>query len=545
MVVVIIHHTVQKAGNLCMKKLEETELIPAKGTTGGGATNEPGGKSANPVESEILKARKEVERLSKNRIALFDIMSDMVFLIRGDFVIEYMNASAIAIFGNLRGRICYQALCGGKEVCPDCPVEQSNTSPYSNGLFERRIGQVDVEYNYVSFQGYRNDNLVMIVMRDITQRKRQEAELAEIHQNIEMVLNQKIEALDKSDKVRQELSREVNLLKQELDHYGKPQDTMVGKSRKLYAVRELIHQVADSDTPILITGESGTGKELVADILHQRSRRNGKPFLKFNCAAVSESLLESDLFGYEKGAFTGATAKRIGKFEITDQGTIFLDEIGDISPGMQAALLRVLQNGEIVRVGGNEAVKTNARVITATNVDLAKAVEEKKFRQDLYYRLNVINIHLPPLRERREDILPLITHFVKKYRIAFKKEIDYIPNRIIDRLLQHDWPGNIRELETVIKRAILLSPGNVITEKELTFESNSNCAANTTQQSIIEKRMLEQPLKNTIAEFEAKVIATAMDKYKGNGQLVARILGLGKTTFYEKMKRYELFGNKK
>lgn len=502
-------------------------------------------KDADLLQGEILKVRKEVERLCKNRLALFDILSDMVFLIRSDFVIEYMNASAIASFGNQRGKICYQALCGDNQSCPNCPVDQSYTSPNSNGLSERRIGKIDIEYNYVSFHGYKDDKLVMIVMRDITQRKKQEAELAEIHHNIEMVLNHKIEALDKSDKIRHELSREVNLLKQELDRYGSQQDKMVGKSQKLQAVRKLIHQVADSETPILITGESGTGKELVADILHQRSRRNGRPFLKFNCAAVSESLLESDLFGYEKGAFTGATTKRIGKFEITDQGTIFLDEIGDISPGMQAALLRVLQNGEIVRVGGNQAVKTNARIIAATNVDLSKAVEAKKFRQDLYYRLNVINIHLPPLRERREDILPLITHFVKKYRIAFNKEIDYIPNRIINRLLQHDWPGNIRELQNVVKRAVLLSSGNVITEKELIFETNCATANDIPQQSYIENRMLEQPLKNSIAEFEAKLMATAMQKYKGNVQLVARILGLGKTTFYEKMKRYKLVSEKK
>jgi len=514
---------------------------PATEATGGLDTREVG-----LLKSEILNARKEVERLSKNRIALFDIMIDMVFLIRSDFRIEYLNASAIATFGNLRGQLCHEALCCAKESCPNCPVVTARTvACCSSGLFERKIGQLYVEYNFVSFQGYRDEQLIMIIMRDITRRKQQEAELAQIHHNIEVVLQQKIEELNKSEGVRQELKREVNILKQELDRYGQPQDKMVGRSQKLRELRDMIHHVAASDAPILITGESGTGKELVADIIHQRSHRKTKPFFKFNCAAVTEGLLESDLFGYEKGAFTGATGRHLGKFEITDKGTIFLDEIGDISPRMQAALLRVLQNGEIVRVGGNEAVRTDVRVITATNVDLAAAVQEKKFRRDLYYRLNVINIHLPPLRERKEDIVPLVTHFIKKYRSAFNKEIDYIPNRILDSFLQYDWPGNIRELQNVVKRAVLLAKSNVITERELSFEPAGNCNNNQPGKNLIEKRMLEQPLKDTMLEIEAKIIASALDRYDGNVQTIVRILGLGKTTFYEKMKRYELMQDKK
>ncbi|HET98174.1 MAG TPA: AAA family ATPase [Desulfurivibrio alkaliphilus] len=496
------------------------------------------------LKMDIDNAHKEVERLNRNRVALFEVMSDMIFLIRGDFVIEYMNASAIATFGDIRGRFCHDALGCNEQPCPECPVERSRTAQNCNELFERKIGEVYVEYNYVAFQGYMGEQLVMVVMRDISRRKKQEAELSVMHSNIETVLQQKIEALNESEKVRQELSREVNVLKRELDRFSQQQDEMVGESRKLRELRELIHHVADSDATILITGESGTGKELVADIIHRRSGRKDKAFLKFNCAAVAESLLESDLFGYERGAFTGATGRRMGKFEVADNGTIFLDEIGDISPRMQAALLRVLQNGEIVRVGGNEAVSINVRVIAATNSDLATAVEEKRFRRDLYYRLNVINIHLPPLRERREDIVPLISHFIKKYRAAFKKEIDYLPNRIIDRLLQYDWPGNVRELENVIRRAVLLAKDNVITEKELAFEQNISCVTEH-KEALIEKRMLEQPLKDTLSELEAKILATAVDRYEGNPQVVTRILGLGKTTFYEKMKRYGLIPNKK
>ena len=511
---------------------------------------ESNNKTGKPAEGDSLQAsiniaHKEVERLRKNRTALLDVMSDLLLLVRSDFRIEYMNNRAIQTFGNLVGRTCYDALDCVQEECPDCPVEKSLAGKVCRGSSERQIGPLYVEYNYVSFQGYDNDQMVMIVMRDISKRKQQEIELAEIHDNIEKVLRQKIKDLHESKRVQQELLQEVNILKKELDSYNRYDDNMVGSSRQFRELRQMISQVADSEMNILITGESGTGKELVADTIHRHSRRNGKPFLKFNCAAVSESLLESDLFGYEKGAFTGAAARRQGKFEIADQGTIFLDEIGDISPRMQVALLRVLENGEIVRVGGNEALRVDVRVIAATNVDLAEAVKAKKFRRDLYYRLNIINIHLPPLRERREDIVPLITHFIVKYRVAFKKNIDYLPNRITDQLLRYEWPGNVRELENVIKRAILLSRDNVITEKELSFESNHVCDDRKPMGTHVEKWMLEQPLKETMAGFEAKILTTAMDRYEHNPQNVARVLGLGKTTLYDKLKRYKLLeGNK-
>jgi transcriptional regulator with PAS, ATPase and Fis domain len=236
------------------------------------------------LRAEIHSAQKEVERLRKNRGALFDVMSEMVFLIRNDLVIEYMNSSAIRTFGNLRGQRCREVLGCPSDHCSQCPVKQSPPDNVTHELFERRIGQVYVEYNYVAFQGYHGEQLVMIVMRDISQRKRQEQELAEIHSNIEKVLNQKIEALKESEQVRHALRQEVNVLKRELDRYCHYEDEMVGESRKFRELKEMINHVADSEATILITGESGTGKELVADIIHRRSRRKGKPFYKFNCA---------------------------------------------------------------------------------------------------------------------------------------------------------------------------------------------------------------------------------------------------------------------
>ena len=305
-------------------------------------------------------------------------------------------------------------------------------------------------------------------------------------------------------------------------------------------LREMIHQVASSDATILVNGESGTGKELVVNLLRNLSDRHDKPFLKVDCNTINDSLLESDLFGYEKGSFTGANTRKKGKFEIVDGGTIFLDEIGDISPKMQAALLRVLQNGEIIRVGGNEAINVDVRVLAATNVDLSKAVQEGRFRLDLYYRLNIINITLPPLRKRKEDIVELAAHFVKHYRKAFKKDIDFLPNRIINRLLIHDWPGNVRELENVIQRAVLMAKNNMITEKDLVFDTSPTSNSNEGYQAKLFDKLSKNSLKDLLAEVEGDIITESLLRNKGNVQQTADILKIGKTALYDKMKRYKI-----
>jgi transcriptional regulator with PAS, ATPase and Fis domain len=314
---------------------------------------------------------------------------------------------------------------------------------------------------------------------------------------------------------------------------------MVGRSRKMRELREMIHQVSGSDATILITGESGTGKELVANLVKATSARDDKPFLKINCNAINDSLLEADLFGYEKGAFTGASGRKIGKFEVVNGGTIFLDEIGDISPRMQVSLLRVLQNGEIIRVGGNEPLKIDVRVIAATNVDLTQAVKEKKFRLDLYYRLNIINIDIPPLRERKGDVVELVSYFVNHYREAFKKEIDFVPKSIIDRLLAHDWPGNVRELENLIQRAVLMAKGKIITESDLFFDQDPRMAQQQQTDTFnIDEKLGQLPLKALVADFEAAIINRALLKYDGNVSTAAHQLKLGKTALYDKMKQH-------
>jgi transcriptional regulator with PAS, ATPase and Fis domain len=489
---------------------------------------------------ELQKTKKDIDRLIRNRGVLFDIMTDMVFLIRDDYVIEYMNSSAKRLFGDKCGKKCFTSLHKSKTPCSSpCPVRLMQNNQMDKGLLEMEIGKIHVEASYSPFKGYRGDNLVMVVKRDVTDRKKHEKEIEKYRHNIEEVLQNKIGELKESEKIRNKLSKEINLLKTQL-RIADQTDEMVGSSRKMRELREMIHQVAGSDATVLVNGESGTGKELVVNLLRNLSARNNKPFLKVDCNTINDSLLESDLFGYEKGSFTGANSRKKGKFEIVDGGTIFLDEIGDISPKMQAALLRVLQNGEIIRVGGNEAIKVDVRVLAATNVELAKAVQEGRFRLDLYYRLNIINIILPPLRERKEDIVELAAHFVKHYRKAFKKDIDFLPNRIINRLLMHDWPGNVRELENVIQRAVLMSKNNIITEKELVFDINPSSNSKDGYQNQLYNKLSEKSLKKLLAEVESNIIREALHENNGNVQQTAEILKVGKTALYDKMKRYKI-----
>ncbi len=478
----------------------------------------------------------EVHRLSTNWRTLLDAMPEMVFLLKDTCAVEYMNRSAQECFGNPCPQQVIDCL---QEVGQHCQKHLSESTGAACGakVSEALIAATPVEYSSVPFVGYTGEKLIMLVMRDIGQRKNFERELLQFNTSIETILQQKISELQASEEMRLRLSRQVNSLKSQLGHHHKA-DKMVGRSRKMRELREMIHQVASSDATILITGESGTGKELVANLVKATSNRDDKPFLKINCNAINDSILEADLFGYEKGAFTGATARKVGKFEVVDGGTIFLDEIGDISPRMQVSLLRVLQNGEILRVGGTEPVKIDVRIIAATNVNLTQAVKEKKFRLDLYYRLNIINIDIPPLRDRKEDIVELVSYFVNHYREAFKKEIDFVPKSIINRLLAHDWPGNVRELENLIQRAVLMAKGKMITEGDLLFDQDPRTDQQNTDCFNISEKLGMLPLKSIVAEFEASIINQALHKYNGNVSTAATQLKVGKTALYDKMKQH-------
>ena len=307
-------------------------------------------------------------------------------------------------------------------------------------------------------------------------------------------------------------------------------ENIITKSSKMQRMIELIKVVAKSNATVLITGESGTGKELVARAIHSQSHRQSKPFVAVSCAALPESLLESELFGHEKGSFTGAYARKKGKFEFANGGTLFLDEIGEMSANIQVHLLRVLEEKEFSRVGGNEPIKVDVRVVSATNKDLRKAIEKGEFREDLYYRLNVVPIELPPLRERKEDIPLLAQHFLNKFALENKKEITEFSPEATEFLLGYDWPGNVRELENAIERAAILAKDSLITIADLPQE-NMSLARST------------MPEKN-LREVEKEHILDVLGETGGNYSEAARLLGITRMTLYKKAREYS-FGVKK
>jgi len=296
-------------------------------------------------------------------------------------------------------------------------------------------------------------------------------------------------------------------------------------------VYDLIARVSKSDATVLIRGESGTGKELVAHAVHYNSPRATKPFIKVNCAALPEGVLESELFGHEKGAFTSALAQRKGRFELAHSGTIFLDEVGDFSPSTQIKMLRVLQEREFERVGGTETIKTNVRIIAATNRDLESLVAQGQFREDLYYRLNVFPIHIPPLRDRRSDILLLADHFVEKYSTVGHKDVRRITTPAIDMLVVYHWPGNVRELENCIERAVLMSDDGVIHGYHLPPTLQTAEASGT-----VHVGTLEASLDNV----ERELILDALKSSRGNMAKAARALGITERVMGLRIKKHNV-----
>ncbi len=312
---------------------------------------------------------------------------------------------------------------------------------------------------------------------------------------------------------------------------------ILGTSDEIQRVRDTIQKVADTDSTVLVLGESGTGKELVARALHYGSQRCNKPFVPINCGAIPEDLLESELFGYEKGAFTGAVATKMGRFEAADKGTVLLDEIGDMSPGLQVKILRVLQEREFERVGGRNTIEVDVRVVAATNQDLDRAVEEKRFRNDLFYRLNVIPIHLPPLRNRREDVPLLVDHFIEKISERKKKSAIGISPDALGMLEEYEWPGNIRELENIIERLVVLKDeGSRILPKDLPDKIK---AFNPARVSVPLAGLPPDGIdfNTAVDNFERDLILNALSMVNGVKKKAAEYLNINRTTLIEKMKR--------
>lgn len=322
----------------------------------------------------------------------------------------------------------------------------------------------------------------------------------------------KINQIIQSDK--EKLIEENESLKSELKTKYSFKN-IIGKSNRMKEVFEMIKKVANSEATVLIRGESGTGKELVAHSIHYNSPRANKPFIRVNIAALPDNLIESELFGYERGAFTGAFERKIGRFELAEGGTIFLDEIGDLSKNIQVKLLRVIQEREFERLGGTQTIKCNVRIIAATNVNLEEQVKKGNFREDLYYRLNVFPIYIPPLRERKDDILLLAEYFLEKYSKQNNKVIKRISTPAIDALMSYHWPGNVRELENTIERAVLMCEGEVIYAHNL---------PPTLQTPSTSKTEIDNSLKSLVSNYEKDIICDALKTTKGNKAKAAKLL---------------------
>ena len=344
---------------------------------------------------------------------------------------------------------------------------------------------------------------------------------------------------------RDHLSAEVMRLKNALhERYG--EDRIIGQAPAIRRAIELALSVANTQTSVMIQGESGTGKELLANLIHFNSGREDQPYIKLNCGAIPETLLESELFGHEKGAFTDASARRRGRFEEADGGTLFLDEVGEMSLSAQVRLLRVLQDGEFTRVGGNEVLKADVRMVAASNVDLERAIDEGKFRRDLFYRLSVFPIHLPALRERPEDIHPLVIHFLELYKQRTGRFVSGISKAALQALIGYDWPGNVRELENAIERAVIIASGRQIELEDLPAAIGKAASARHAQIRVERAKAasegrttkLEIDVPSSMDEIERQAIEATLDYTAGDKTRAARLLSIGRKTIYRKLEQY-------
>lgn len=437
----------------------------------------------------------ELQRLTMNHQALLNASPEMIMLVTLNGSIEYMNPNSAVFINHLIAREGLDKIQLQLQNLIKTLLSKKNNIKSNIGL----IGNLFFESRIASFAGYKGENLHWLILRNPIKKD------------------------ENSEDTPVTESTDINI---------------IGNSRAMQNLHSIISRVAKTDTTILVSGESGTGKDLVATLLKDKSKRNNKPFLTINCNTISDLLLESELFGYEKGSFTGAIEQRKGKFEIVDKGTIFLDEIGDISPRMQAALLRVLQNGEITRVGGHTPIKVNVRILAATNRNLADAVQKGTFRLDLFYRLNVINIVLPPLRQRKDDIFDLATFFIQKYIDLFDKSIDPKPQHILKKLEKYHWPGNVRELENVLHRAVLMCKKSYLSNTDITFDMAVSPTEKTSPAALDPQIYNEQPLKYILDHVEKEVIQNKLKTDRGNVSKTAESLNISKAALYDKMKRY-------
>ncbi len=461
-------------------------------------------------------------------LQLLDAVPDAMILVRRDGKVAFANLRAIELFGYGREELhglhletllpqrFREVHAGHRAGYFGRPVVRSMGSSMELYALHKDGTEFPVE---ISLSQLETDDgpLVCSAVRDVSERKRAENELRG--------------ALAEVAELKDRLAAENVYLKEEAKEVRDFED-IVGDSAALHRALSKVEQVAGTDATVLLLGETGTGKELIAHAIHERSPRKGRALIKVNCAALPSTLIESELFGHERGAFTGAFQRKAGRFELADGGTIFLDEIGDLSFESQAKLLRVLQDGEFERLGSTKTQKVDVRVIAATNRGLDDAIAQGEFRQDLYYRLRVFPIEIPPLRERREDIPLLVWYIVNRKQADLGKSIESIPREVMDALVRYDWPGNVRELENVIERAMILSPGSV-----LTIEETFGGAAPVTETPAVDPR--SQSLSDLERAHVLKILGECGWKIKGEGNAADR-LGLKPSTLRSRMKRMKI-----
>jgi two-component system response regulator AtoC len=336
---------------------------------------------------------------------------------------------------------------------------------------------------------------------------------------------------------KQKLKEEVKTLKRQLDSYDA--GDILSTNPRVLKIKEIAKHVADTDVPVLMTGESGVGKEVLARYIHSHSSRHDKPFVKVNCAALPNELLESELFGYERGAFTGALNDKPGKFELADKGTLLLDEIGEMTPHLQAKLLHVLQDSEYTRLGAKRTIRVDARVLASTNINLEENVASGKFREDLYFRLNVIRIEIPPLRERREDIPVLCNYFLCRYRDRYKSSVEEITPSLMDSFLRYDWPGNVRQLENAVKRYLILPDMNV-NLSELKDQTSSSATAPVAAKPKEDNMSLKDVGSRAAEQAEKELVLRVLEETSWNRKQAARRLNICYKALLNKLKRWQI-----
>ncbi|BCR05913.1 acetoacetate metabolism regulatory protein AtoC [Desulfuromonas versatilis] len=428
-------------------------------------------------------------------------------------------------------------------------LELFRRTPYEMAILDIKMPGITGLDLLTQFQQERPEMLVIIMTAESSMKNAVEAMKRGAYDYITKPFD--LDALDaiilKAQKASA-VSDEVTRLKEELKEHHQLDRTIIGKSQPMQEVYKILGKVAPSDVTVLITGESGTGKELVARAIHYNSPRLGKPFLAINCAAIPRDLLESELFGYEKGAFTGATERKPGKFEQANGGSLFLDEIGDMPLELQAKLLRVLQEKEITRTGGSNTISVDVRIVAATNQELKEKVRAKEFREDLFYRLNVVPIELPPLRERRDDIPLLVEYFIERAHEEHHVPAQGCTEEAMALLKNHSWPGNVRELENTLQRAALLSPDQLLGPADFPslLASPANDEADGSLEALISNKLrsslaqmdvqeLDNLYEMVLAQMERPLINIVLEKTRGNQVKAAEILGINRNTLRKKI----------